>query len=34
LPTPDHVRVVLLAAVTVLDDAIDRLARFLRNYGQ
>ena len=34
LPTPDHVRVVTLAAVTVLDDAIDRLARFLRSYGQ
>jgi alanine-synthesizing transaminase len=34
LPTTDHLRLVFLAAVSVLDDAIDRLARFLDGYQQ
>jgi len=34
LPTTDHLRMVFLAPVDVLDDATDRLARFLRNYQQ
>ena len=33
-PTTDHLRVVFLAPVDVLDDAIDRLARFLSGYHQ
>jgi alanine-synthesizing transaminase len=34
LPTTDHIRMVFLAPVDVLDDAVDRLARFLRTYEQ
>jgi len=34
LPTPDHLRMVFLAPVDVLDDAIDRLHRFLSTYQQ
>jgi alanine-synthesizing transaminase len=34
LPTTDHLRLVFLAAVDVLDDAIGRLARFLQDYHQ
>jgi alanine-synthesizing transaminase len=34
LPTTDHLRVVFLAPVDVLDDATDRLARFLTTYRQ
>lgn len=33
-PTTDHVRFVFLAPVDVLDDAIDRFARFLATYEQ
>jgi alanine-synthesizing transaminase len=34
LPTTDHLRMVFLAPVDVLDDATDRLARFLAEYRQ
>jgi alanine-synthesizing transaminase len=34
LPTTDHFRLVFLAAVDVLDDAIDRIAAFLGSYKQ
>jgi len=34
LPTPDHLRMVYLAPVDVLDDAITRLRRFLETYRQ
>ncbi|GAA3351605.1 pyridoxal phosphate-dependent aminotransferase [Amorphoplanes nipponensis] len=34
LPTPDHLRMVFLAPVDVLDDATDRLRRFLETYEQ
>jgi alanine-synthesizing transaminase len=34
LPTADHLRLVFLASVEVLDDAIGRLARFLAEYHQ
>ena len=34
LPTTDHLRMVFLAPVDVLDDATDRLARFLASYRQ
>ncbi len=34
LPTTDHLRMVFLAPVDVLDDATDRLARFLSTYRQ
>ena len=34
LPTADHLRLVFLAPVEVLDDAIGRLARFLADYHQ
>jgi len=34
LPTSDHLRLVFLAAVDVLDDAIGRLAEFLAGYHQ
>ena len=34
LPTPDHLRMVFLAPVDVLDDAITRLRRFLETYRQ
>jgi alanine-synthesizing transaminase len=34
LPTPDHLRMVFLAPVDVLDDATDRLGRFLATYRQ
>jgi alanine-synthesizing transaminase len=34
LPTTDHLRLVFLASVPVLDDAIGRLARFLSGYRQ
>jgi alanine-synthesizing transaminase len=34
LPTADHLRLVFLATVEVLDDAISRLATFLRDYHQ
>jgi len=34
LPTTDHLRMVFLASVPVLDDAIDRLATFLADYHQ
>jgi alanine-synthesizing transaminase len=34
LPTPDHLRMVFLAPVDVLDDATDRLRRFLSTYEQ
>ncbi|UQU62907.1 pyridoxal phosphate-dependent aminotransferase [Couchioplanes caeruleus] len=34
LRTPDHIRMVFLAPVDVLDDATDRLRRFLETYRQ
>jgi alanine-synthesizing transaminase len=34
LPTTDHLRMVFLAPVDVLDDATDRLRRFLETYRQ
>ncbi len=34
LPTTDHLRLVFLASVPVLDDAIGRLATFLASYHQ
>ncbi|HEU4347967.1 MAG TPA: pyridoxal phosphate-dependent aminotransferase [Actinoplanes sp.] len=34
LPTTDHLRIVFLAPVDVLDDATDRLAKFLATYRQ
>jgi alanine-synthesizing transaminase len=34
LPTTDHLRLVFLASVPVLDDAIGRLAAFLADYHQ
>jgi len=34
LATPDHLRMVFLAPVDVLDDATDRLGRFLATYRQ
>ncbi|MEP7023424.1 MAG: aminotransferase class I/II-fold pyridoxal phosphate-dependent enzyme, partial [Actinomycetota bacterium] len=34
LPTADHIRLVFLAAVDVLDDAISRFATFLETYQQ
>jgi alanine-synthesizing transaminase len=34
LPTTDHLRLVFLAGVTVLDDAIGRIATFLSDYRQ
>jgi alanine-synthesizing transaminase len=34
LPTADHLRLVFLASVDVLDDAIGRLAQFLGDYHQ
>src|SRR6266542_601648 len=34
LPSADHLRLVFLAAVDVLDDAIDRLGSFLQTYRQ
>ncbi len=34
LSTTDHIRLVFLAPVDVLDDAVDRLARFLSTYEQ
>ncbi len=34
LPTTDHLRLVFLAPVDVLDDAVDRLRRFLASYRQ
>jgi alanine-synthesizing transaminase len=34
LPSSDHLRVVFLASVDVLDDAIGRLATFLAGYKQ
>ncbi len=34
LPSADHLRLVFLAGVDVLDDAIGRLARFLEDYHQ
>ncbi|GAB1646252.1 pyridoxal phosphate-dependent aminotransferase [Krasilnikovia sp. MM14-A1259] len=34
LPTPDHLRMVFLAPVDVLDDAVARLRRFLETYEQ
>jgi alanine-synthesizing transaminase len=34
LPTADHLRMVFLAPVATLDDAIDRLAAFLSTYHQ
>jgi alanine-synthesizing transaminase len=34
LPSTDHLRIVFLAGVDILDDAIGRLATFLREYGQ
>jgi alanine-synthesizing transaminase len=34
LPTTDHLRMVFLAPVDVLDDAVDRLRRFLESYRQ
>ncbi|HEV7965070.1 MAG TPA: aminotransferase class I/II-fold pyridoxal phosphate-dependent enzyme, partial [Actinoplanes sp.] len=34
LPTTDHLRLVFLAPVDVLDDAIGRLRRFLETYRQ
>src|SRR3954452_20957180 len=34
LPTTDHLRMVFLASVDVLDDALDRLERFLSTYRQ
>lgn len=34
LPTTDHLRLVFLAGVDILDDAIDRLGTFLQSYRQ
>jgi alanine-synthesizing transaminase len=34
LPSTDHLRIVFLAGVDILDDAIGRLAKFLQEYGQ
>jgi alanine-synthesizing transaminase len=34
LASTDHLRIVFLAGVDILDDAIGRLATFLREYGQ
>jgi alanine-synthesizing transaminase len=34
LPTTDHLRMVFLASIPVLDDAIGRLATFLAGYHQ
>ena len=34
LSTADHLRLVFLAPVDVLDDAIDRLGTFLQTYHQ
>jgi alanine-synthesizing transaminase len=34
LPTADHLRMVFLAPVATLDDAIGRLGTFLRDYHQ
>ena len=34
LPSADHLRVVFLAEVRVLEDAIARLGRFLADYKQ
>jgi alanine-synthesizing transaminase len=34
LPTTDHLRLVFLAPVDVLEDAIGRIATFLRDYHQ
>jgi len=34
MPTTDHLRLVFLASVTVLDDAIGRIAEFLSTYHQ
>ncbi|WP_306215577.1 pyridoxal phosphate-dependent aminotransferase [Actinoplanes sp. RD1] len=34
MPTPDYLRLVFLAPVEVLDDATERLRRFLENYEQ
>ena len=34
LPTTDHLRLVFLASVPLLDDAIDRIAAFLSDYHQ
>ena len=34
LPTTDHLRLVFLAPVPVLDDAIGRLGTFLADYHQ
>jgi alanine-synthesizing transaminase len=34
LPSADHLRVVFLADVRVLEDAITRLAQFLADYKQ
>jgi len=34
LPSADHLRVVFLADVRVLEDAISRLGRFLADYKQ
>jgi alanine-synthesizing transaminase len=34
LPSTDHLRLVFLASVEILDDAIGRLASFLQKYGQ
>ena len=34
LPTTDHLRLVFLAPVATLDDAVGRLATFLRDYHQ
>jgi alanine-synthesizing transaminase len=34
LPTTDHLRVVFLAPVDVLEDAIGRFAAFLSSYRQ
>jgi alanine-synthesizing transaminase len=34
LPTTDHLRMVFLAPIDVLDDAITRLGRFLATYHQ
>ena len=34
LPTTDHLRLVFLAGIPVLDEAIGRLATFLAGYQQ
>ena len=34
LDTPDHLRMVFLAGIDVLDDAIGRLSTFLESYQQ